>query len=196
MHYVPLAQIAGRGPGCYGVRRAGRLGYLDIASGATAVMVLALSEKERLRRWVARIDEGELRAGLQFAVLALVVLPLLPEGRYGPLGGLEPRGLWIIVLLFSALNFAGYVARRVVGPERGRKSRQQGDADGDADQAERQLIEPVGDVQPRPRAVLAQRGQGLGDEDVDLGGAGRDRPGDGQRDKTLHLRAELRRARR
>jgi uncharacterized membrane protein (DUF4010 family) len=95
------------------------LGFLEIASGATAIMVLALSEKERLRHLVKRIGEGELRAGLQFAVLALVVLPLLPQGRYGPWGGIEPRSLWIIVLLFSALNFAGYLARRAVGPERG-----------------------------------------------------------------------------
>jgi uncharacterized membrane protein (DUF4010 family) len=95
------------------------LGYLELASGATAVMLLALSEKERLRRVVARIGEGELRAGLQFAVLALVVLPLLPQGRYGPWGGIEPRSLWIIVLLFSALNFAGYLARKAVGAERG-----------------------------------------------------------------------------
>ena len=95
------------------------LGFVELASGATAVMVLVLSEKERLRHLVSRIGEGELRAGFQFAVLALVVLPLLPEGRYGPLGGIEPRGLWIIVLLFSALNFVGYVARRALGPERG-----------------------------------------------------------------------------
>ena len=95
------------------------LGYLELASGATAIMVLALSEKERLRNFVTRIGEGELRAGLQFAVLALVVLPLLPQGRYGPWGGIDPRGLWIIVLLFSALNFAGYLARKAVGPERG-----------------------------------------------------------------------------
>jgi len=95
------------------------LGFLELASGATAIMVLALSEKERLREFVTRIGERELRAGLQFAVLALVVLPLLPPGRYGPLGGIEPRGLWIIVLLFSALNFAGYLARRAVGAERG-----------------------------------------------------------------------------
>jgi uncharacterized membrane protein (DUF4010 family) len=95
------------------------LGFLELASGATAIMVLALSEKARLRQFVTRIGEHELRAGLQFAVLALVVMPLLPAGRYGPLGGLEPRGLWIIVLLFSALNFAGYLARKAVGAERG-----------------------------------------------------------------------------
>jgi uncharacterized membrane protein (DUF4010 family) len=95
------------------------LGFLELASGATAIMVLALSEKERLRQFVKRIGERELRAGLQFAVLALVIMPLLPPGRYGPWGGIEPRGLWIIVLLFSALNFAGYLARKAVGAERG-----------------------------------------------------------------------------
>ena len=95
------------------------LGFLEIASGATAVMVLALSEKERLHGFVARVGAGELRAGLTFAVLALVVLPLFPTGRYGPLGGIAPRGLWIIVLFFSALNFAGYLARKIAGPERG-----------------------------------------------------------------------------
>jgi uncharacterized membrane protein (DUF4010 family) len=95
------------------------MGYLELASGATAVMVLALSEKQRLRQFVTRIGEPELRAALQFGVLALVVLPLLPSGRYGPLGGIEPRSLWTIVLLFSGLNFAGYLARKAVGAERG-----------------------------------------------------------------------------
>lgn len=95
------------------------LGFLELTSGATAVMVLALSEKERLRDLVSRIGAQELRAGLQFAVLALVVLPLLPTQSYGPFGGVQPRALWIVVLLFTGLNFAGYLARRAVGPERG-----------------------------------------------------------------------------
>jgi uncharacterized membrane protein (DUF4010 family) len=94
-------------------------GYLELASGIAAVMVLALGEKERLRTLVQRIGSSELRAGMQFAVLALVVLPLLPAGTYGPLGGIQPRALWTVVLIFTALNFAGYLARRAVGPERG-----------------------------------------------------------------------------
>ncbi|MGH7711375.1 MAG: MgtC/SapB family protein, partial [Gemmatimonadaceae bacterium] len=94
-------------------------GYLVVASGATAVIVLALSEKDRLRAAVARIGAAELRAALQFAVLALVILPLLPDETYGPLGGIRPRALWTVVLIFSGLNFAGYLARKAVGPERG-----------------------------------------------------------------------------
>lgn len=95
------------------------LGFLELASGVTAVIVLALSEKDRLRQLVSRIGGEELHAGLQFAVLALVVLPLLPAGTYGPLGGIRPRSLWSVVLLFSGLNFLGYLARRAAGVERG-----------------------------------------------------------------------------
>lgn len=95
------------------------LGFLMLASGAAVVVVAALSAKTGLHALVHRIGAVELRAGLQFAVLALVILPLLPEGPYGPLGGFRPRGLWMVVLLFSALNFIGYVARRLAGPRRG-----------------------------------------------------------------------------
>ena len=94
-------------------------GYLIVASGAAAVIVLALSEKKRLRAAVARIGEAELRAALQFAVLALVILPLLPNRSYGPLGGIQPRALWTVVLIFTGLNFVGYLARKAVGPARG-----------------------------------------------------------------------------
>lgn len=95
------------------------MGQLTIASGATALVVLALSEKARLHWIVGRIGASELRAALQFAVLALVVLPLLPEGPVPWLLNTRPRALWVIVLLFSALNYLGFIARRVVGNERG-----------------------------------------------------------------------------
>ena len=95
------------------------VGELGLAGGATPLVVLALGEKERLHGLVHRIGERELRAALEFAVLALVVLPLLPVGPYGPLGGVRPRALWGIVVLLSGLNFAGYLARRAIGPDRG-----------------------------------------------------------------------------
>jgi len=94
-------------------------GSLGLAAGAGSIVVLALSEKTRIHAMVARIGEVELHAALQFTVLALVVLPLLPVGPVlGPLA-IRPRALWLIVLLFSALNFAGYLARRFIGVERG-----------------------------------------------------------------------------
>jgi uncharacterized membrane protein (DUF4010 family) len=95
------------------------LGYGSIGSGIAAVAVLALAEKSRIQRLIRRIGEPELRAALRFAVLAVVVLPLLPPGPFGPYDAIRPRELWTIVLIFSGLNFLGYLARRAVGPERG-----------------------------------------------------------------------------
>lgn len=95
------------------------LGHLGQAAATGAVIVLALREKGKIHDFVRRIGEVELRAALQFAVLALVVLPILPEGPYGPLGGVRPRDLWIVVLVVSGLNFAAYLARRTIGETRG-----------------------------------------------------------------------------
>lgn len=95
------------------------LGYPAVASAVTAVVVLALREKSTIQGFVSRIGEPELRAAFQFAVLALVVLPLLPEGPFGPLGGIRPRTLWTVVLVFSGLNYLGYLARRILGQRRG-----------------------------------------------------------------------------
>jgi uncharacterized membrane protein (DUF4010 family) len=95
------------------------IGYLGIAAGAGALVVLMLREKQHLHRFVRQLDEPELRAGLQFAVLAVVVLPLLPEGPYLGALAIKPRALWMIVLIFSALNFLGFIARRIAGANRG-----------------------------------------------------------------------------
>lgn len=95
------------------------LGELRLAAAATAVLVLALREKSAIQRFVHRIGEVELRAGLQFAVLALVLLPILPAGPYGPFGGVRPRELWGVVLLVSGLNFLGYLAPKVIGVAKG-----------------------------------------------------------------------------
>lgn len=95
------------------------LGYITLASGVIAVTCLLLIEKSTLHAWVARLDDEALRAGARFAVMAVVILPLLPEGPFGPLGGVKPRELWALVLFFSGLSFAGYIARRVAGAAQG-----------------------------------------------------------------------------
>ena len=68
---------------------------------------------------VARLESVGLEAGARFAVLALVVLPVLPQGPIARLGGLEPQKLWGVVLIFAGLSFAGYIALRLAGPDRG-----------------------------------------------------------------------------
>ena len=94
-------------------------GHERIASGIIAITLLLLVEKRQLHGLVKRLDVVEIRAAARFAIMAAVILPLLPEGPFGPLGGVRPRQLWALVLFFSGLSFVGYLARRVAGPGRG-----------------------------------------------------------------------------
>lgn len=95
------------------------LGFTTAASGVIAVTVLLLVEKSRLHALVAHVDDEEMRAAARFAVMAVVILPLLPEGPFGPLDGVRPRALWLLVLFFTGLSFIGYVARRIAGAAHG-----------------------------------------------------------------------------
>ena len=95
------------------------LGHTREASGVIAVTVLLLVEKSRLHSFIGKIEDEGLLAAARFAVMAVVVLPLLPEGPFGPLGGVRPRELWMLVLFFSGLSFAGYLARSMVGDRHG-----------------------------------------------------------------------------
>jgi len=96
------------------------LDRIGLAGGIAAATTLLLAEKSRLHAFVARIDGDGFRAGVRFAVLALVVLPLVPEGPFGTWGGgIRPRSLWLLVLVFAGLSFAGYIARTAVSARYG-----------------------------------------------------------------------------
>ena len=102
-----------------GAGAAAGFGMLTVASAVAAGTALVLVEKGRMHAAVARLESVGLEAGARFAVLALVVLPVLPHGPIEKLGGIEPQKLWAVVLIFAGLSFAGYIALRLVGPERG-----------------------------------------------------------------------------
>lgn len=89
-----------------------------LGTSVAAVMVLLLSMRAQLHHWVRRLDEAEMLAIARFAVIALVVLPLLPDRNFGPYQAWNPRGLWLVVVLVSGFSFAGYFAARMLGPTR------------------------------------------------------------------------------
>lgn len=95
------------------------LGHIRVAMAVVAITLLFLTEKTRLHGWAARLDDAGVSAGARFAVMAVVVLPLLPTGPYGPYDAWHPRELWMLVLFFSGLSFASYVARRLIGSAQG-----------------------------------------------------------------------------
>lgn len=94
-------------------------GRLALASGVIAVTTLFLVEKSSLHALATRLDDEGLRAAARFAVMAAVVLPLLPKGPFEPWNTVRPREVWLLVLFFSGLSFTGYLARRAIGARRG-----------------------------------------------------------------------------
>lgn len=89
------------------------------ASGIAAAAALLLAEKKRLHGLVRLASDTGIRAGLRFAVMAAVVLPILPDDPVPWLADARPRQLWWLVLMFSGLSFAGYAARAWLGTDRG-----------------------------------------------------------------------------
>ena len=94
-------------------------GERQAAIAITVVMVLLLSMRKQLHRLVGRMSEAEITAIARFALIALVILPLLPSREYGPFDAWNPRMLWLVVLFVSGFSLVGYVAARLFGAERG-----------------------------------------------------------------------------
>jgi uncharacterized membrane protein (DUF4010 family) len=90
---------------------------LAVMLGIAATMLLYF--KPELRGFSQRMSRHDLLSVLQFAVLALIILPLLPNRNYGPYGALNPYQIWWMVVLIAGVGLAGYAALRLVGQQRG-----------------------------------------------------------------------------
>lgn len=92
--------------------------YLLVVASAGVVMAL-LSFKEPLHQAVARISDDDLYATAKFVVLAVVILPLLPNRTYGSFNVLNPFNVALMVVLIAGVSFLGYIATRIAGPRHG-----------------------------------------------------------------------------
>jgi uncharacterized membrane protein (DUF4010 family) len=87
-----------------------------VTGGAVTVL---LSVKGPIHEFADRIEEGERRASAKFILVALVVLPTLPDRSVDALYGLNPRFVWLMVVFVTGLGFVAYVLAQALGPERG-----------------------------------------------------------------------------
>lgn len=91
-----------------------------LGAGAAVVVATLLAARERLHRFATRaLSDAELHDALLLAALALVLLPLAPAEALPWLAGLAPRTLLLLVVLILALQAAGHVALRLLGPRTG-----------------------------------------------------------------------------
>ena len=83
-----------------------------------AVMVL-LHWKKPLHTWVERLGDRDVEIVVRFVLIALVILPVLPDRDMGPYGAFNPFTAWFLVVLIVAINLVGFVAFRFVGTRAG-----------------------------------------------------------------------------
>lgn len=101
----------------FGVLVMGDQGKVAIALAVVTSLLLAL--KGRLHAVIRRMNDEDLRVALQFALVAAVILPLLPDRTVDPFGLLNPFQVWLMVVFVSGIGFSGYVMMKVLRPSRG-----------------------------------------------------------------------------
>lgn len=90
-----------------------------VVSSVSVVATLLLSIKPRLHALVRKASKEDAFATLKFLLVALVVLPQLPNEAMGPLAVLNPYKIGLMVVLIAGISFTGYVAIRALGAQRG-----------------------------------------------------------------------------
>jgi uncharacterized membrane protein (DUF4010 family) len=91
-----------------------------LAAGLGVGTAILLAQRERLHVLVRdTLSARELHDGLLFAACALIVLPLVPDHGIGPNHALNPATIWRLVVIVMALQGAGYIAMRAIGPRYG-----------------------------------------------------------------------------
>ena len=95
--------------------------HIALAGGLAVSSALVLALKDWLHRLAQRIEARDVEATLKFAIVTLIILPLVPNETFGPppLDVLNPHQVWLMVVLISAVNFLSYILVKVVGPEHG-----------------------------------------------------------------------------
>jgi uncharacterized membrane protein (DUF4010 family) len=94
-------------------------GALLVAGAIGIGVAVLLAAKQRLEAFPRALSDRELGAALTLAVIAAVILPVLPDASYGPWGVWNPRTLWGMVVLVCGLSFVAFVAMRLWGSARG-----------------------------------------------------------------------------
>lgn len=88
-----------------------------VVMGGLCALLLHL--KEPMEGFATRLTQADVKSVMQFAAIALVVLPVLPNRSYGPYDVLNPFEIWLMVVLIVGISLAGYVLYKLLGARAG-----------------------------------------------------------------------------
>jgi uncharacterized membrane protein (DUF4010 family) len=103
----------------YGVGAMSVLGDPVLCAVVTGALTVLLHAKDRLHHLVAGLGAADVTAVMQFTLITLVILPILPDRAFGPYQVFNPREAWLLVVLIVTIGLVGYVAYKLLGSRAG-----------------------------------------------------------------------------
>jgi len=95
------------------------LGDKTVAVTVGGTIAVLLHFKPGMHAFAKKLSDKDLRSIMQFAVLSLIILPVLPNRTFGPYDVLNPFSIWLLVVLIVGIGLGGYAAYKVVGARAG-----------------------------------------------------------------------------
>lgn len=114
---------------------------ITIIVAFTVVVTLLLSRKKQIKSFVNDVNHNQINAFISFGIIALVILPFLPNTTYAlsdipfikqiltnfqvpaeklaELKVFNPFKIWLLVALITGLDIVGYLLERLVGQKKG-----------------------------------------------------------------------------
>lgn len=90
------------------------LGHTFFPAALAIAVTAVLYFREELQGVPQRLSRQDITSFFQFAAVAFILLPILPDETYGPYEVINPYQVGWLVVLISGLSLAGYVALRLV----------------------------------------------------------------------------------
>jgi uncharacterized membrane protein (DUF4010 family) len=88
---------------------------LMVAGGVAVLLHL----KDPLHKAIASLGDRDFWAIIQFILISVVILPIVPDRTIGPYDVVNPRDVWWMVVLIVGIGLAGYLVYKFFGEKAG-----------------------------------------------------------------------------
>lgn len=95
------------------------IGHKEVAVAVGGGIAVLLQMKERMHGLATKLGDRDVRAIMRFALISLVILPILPDRTFGPFQVLNPRQIWLMVVFIVGISLAGYIIYKFFGEQVG-----------------------------------------------------------------------------
>jgi len=103
----------------YGIGAFLVFGEMLVAIVVTGVLTVLLHFKTTLHGWVEKFGQEDLGAIMQFVLISMIVLPVLPDTTFDRYDSLNPQNIWLMVVLIVGISLVGYFIYKFIGSKAG-----------------------------------------------------------------------------